>query len=295
MPALHTLRQITFGTDVATMVGRARGMFSAEDIDVDITITPNSTEQMRGLGAGAWDIASTAFDNVLAWSGREGAEIVAVAQVVERILLPVFVRPEIRDWSDLRGRRLAVDAVDTAYALVLRRVLLAHGLDLKRGDYELVPVGATEHRLESMRRGETFGAILNLPWDGRAADAGMVRFGDHREVLPDYPGEVFAVTRPWAQHHRDKLVGFLRSWLTALRWANDPTNREEAIGLVAAELELSRGAVARQMERLSGDGALNLAGLKTVLELRIGLGLTPTLGTELSRYCDPQFYLVGQS
>jgi hypothetical protein len=47
---------------------------------------------MRGLGKGSWQIVSTAFDNVLGWSGREGAEIVAVAQVSQGIVLPVYVR-----------------------------------------------------------------------------------------------------------------------------------------------------------------------------------------------------------
>lgn len=39
--------------------------------------------------------------------------------------------------SHLKGKKLAVDAVDTAFALTLRRILLARGLDLKRGDYKL--------------------------------------------------------------------------------------------------------------------------------------------------------------
>ena len=136
-----------FRTDAATAAARARGLFAAEGLDVAITTTPNSTDQMRGISNGTYEIASTGFDNVLAWSGREGAEIVAVAQISDRTVLPVFVRPEIKSWSDLKGKKLAADAVDTAFALVLRRILLANGLDLNRGDYELVAVGATGQRL----------------------------------------------------------------------------------------------------------------------------------------------------
>ncbi|HKY09191.1 MAG TPA: ABC transporter substrate-binding protein, partial [Candidatus Binatia bacterium] len=114
-----------FNVDAALAVGRAKGMFGAEGLEVEVMVTPNSTDQMRGLGKGSWQIVSTAFDNVLGWSGREGAEIIALAQVAQGITLPVYVRPEIKSWDDLRGKPLAVDAVDTAYALVLRRVLLA--------------------------------------------------------------------------------------------------------------------------------------------------------------------------
>jgi hypothetical protein len=101
--------------------------------------------------------------------------------------LPVFVRPETKSRSDLKGKKLAADAVDTAFALVLRRILLANGLDLNRGDYELVALGATGQRLESMVKGETFAGILNPPFEIKAMDAGMRRIGDSREVLPDYP------------------------------------------------------------------------------------------------------------
>jgi len=120
-----------FNVDAALMVARAKGFLAAAGLDVDVKVTPNSTDQMRGLGQGSWQIVSTAFDNVLGWSGREGTEIVAIAQVAQGVVLPVYVRPEIKTWEDLRGKPLAVDAVDTAYALVLRRVLLAHGLEME--------------------------------------------------------------------------------------------------------------------------------------------------------------------
>ena len=124
-----------FNVDAGLIVARAKGIFAAAGLEVDVMVTPNSTDQMRGLSLGSWQIVSTAFDNVLGWSGREGAEIVAIAQVAQGITLPVYVRPEIKSWEQLRGKPLAVDAVDTAYALVLRRILLAHGLEMERGHY----------------------------------------------------------------------------------------------------------------------------------------------------------------
>lgn len=280
------LRFIVFNVDAATIIARSHAFFASEGVDVEITMTPNSTEQMRGLSAGKWDLASTAFDNVLAWSGREGAEIVAVAQAAAGILLPVYVRPEIRDWSDLRGKKLAVDAVDTAYALVLRRLLLSHGLELNRKDYELVPAGATGHRLESMKRGETFAGILNPPWDAQAAAAGMVRLGDHREVLPDYPGGVIAVSRAWAKAHESELRSFLRAWLAGGRWAKDATNREEAVRMIAEHENLNLDAAAARLAQLPKDPNLNLPGLQSVLDLRVQFGLTPPMGKDLKRYYD---------
>ena len=285
---LRTLRLNIFTPDAATLAAQARGFLAAEGLDIDVTITPNSTVQMRGLSDGTWDLAYTAFDNVLAWSGREGAEIVAVAQYETGTYLPVYARPEIQDWADLRGRPLAVDAIDTAFALVLRRILQAHDLDLERGDYELVAVGATGPRLESMQRGETFAAVMNPPFDAQAEASGFRKLADHREVLPDYPGGVIAVNQAWARANRDTLVRFLRAWLAGARWVQ--ANREAAIDLVVANGGGSRESVAGRIGLASPDGSLNLPGLASVLDLRTRFGFTLPMGSDLTRYYDLSYY-----
>jgi ABC-type nitrate/sulfonate/bicarbonate transport system substrate-binding protein len=200
------------------------------------------------------------------------------------------VRPEIKTLEDLRGKPLAVDAVDTAYALVLRRVLLAHGLEMERGDYKLIAKGTTEYRLDSMIRGETFSGVLNAPWDSKAAAAGMVRLADHREVLPDYPGGVFAVSRRWAAENRDLLVKYLRVWNDALGWAHEEKNRGEALRLITAEEKLDEKGAVRKLAQLPASGNLNLSGLQSVLGLRVQFNLTPPMGTKLDRYYDETFY-----
>jgi ABC-type nitrate/sulfonate/bicarbonate transport system substrate-binding protein len=279
-----------FRIDAATVVARVHGYFAAEGLEVDVKLTPNSTEQMRGVSQGKFEIVSTAFDNVLAWSGREGAEIIAVAQISDRTVLPVFVRPEIKTWSDLKGKKLAADAVDTAFALVLRRVLLANGLDMTKGDYELVALGATGARLESMLKGETFAGVLTSPFDVKAVAAGMRRIGDSKEVLPDYPNTIFAVNREWAQKNRDTLVAYLRAWLKGMNWVKDPANRDAAIKMVGEQLKLNPKQAEESVNELSTTGNLNLPGLQVVLDLRNQFGFKLNKGDKLPVYYDAAYF-----
>ncbi len=246
---------------------------------------------MRGISQGTYDIGFTAFDNVLAWSGREGAEIIALAHLTNFSPAPLFVRPDIKTLADLKGKKIAVDAVDTAWALVLRRILLANGLDLRRGDYELVPAGAPAQRLESMKRGDTFAAIIQAPIDSQAQAAGMVNVSyDHEAIIKGYPGSVFAVSRTWAQANRTDLTGFLRAWRTALAWTKNPANRDEAIRIVATEGQLNPKEAAAFLSRQPQDGFLNMAGAKTVLDLRNELASAPLKGPVLDVYVDLSFY-----
>ena len=288
-PAFH-IRFNTFSANAAVVIAETRGLFAGAGLEVETVITRSSTEQMRGLSQGKFDVVSTAFDNVLAWSGREGADILAVSQASERIYLPIYVRPEIQDWKDLRGRVLAVDAVDTAYALVLRRILLAHDLDFSRGDYEFDGVGATGPRLEAMKSGAAFAGILNPPWDKKAEEAGMRRFADYREVLPDYPGGVFAVTMTWSDVHSAELVAFLKCLIQATHWGNDPVNEKEAIKLLGDAHGIDEEGSKKELAQLPKQEGLNLKGLQVVLDLRVQFDMTPIKGPGLSSYYDLRHY-----
>jgi ABC-type nitrate/sulfonate/bicarbonate transport system substrate-binding protein len=277
-----------FREDPGLVIGRLKGLFAAEGLDVRVVRTTNSTDQMRGLSKGDFQIVSTAFDNVLGWSGREGADLIAVAAIGDSQVFSVFVRPEIRTWNDLRGRKVAADAVDTAYALVLRRVLLEQGLDLAKGDYEVLARGNGARRLESMLKGETFAAVLTPPEDQRGTELGLVRMGDSAKVLPDFPNILFAVNRSWAEKERAQLVGFLKAWLAAGRWMRE--NEVEAARLIEAELKVDPIVVRGYMRDLSRTGALNSSGLERALQLRTGFGLTPPMGPDIAKYFDLQYY-----
>ena len=99
---------------------------------------------------------------------------------------------------------------------------------------------------------------------GNAEAAGMKRFADHREVLPDYPGGVYAVNRKWAGDNRALVVGFLRVWNDALRWAQDQKNRDEAIKVLAEAERIDEQAAANRLRQSPKSGGLNPRLVSTV-------------------------------
>jgi ABC-type nitrate/sulfonate/bicarbonate transport system substrate-binding protein len=173
---------------------------------------------------------------------------------------------------------------------VLRRVLLANGLDMTRGDYDLVALGATGARLESMVKGETYAAILNAPFDAKALSAGMRRIGDSKAVLPDYPNTILAVNREWGQKNRDALVSYLRAWLKGMSWVKNPVNHESAIKMVGTELKLNPKQAGDSVDELSLTGNLNLPGLQVVLDLRTQFGFKLKKGDKLPVYYDAAYF-----
>lgn len=284
---LTGLRVITFVRYPALEVAAALGDFDAEHLAVEVEVTPSSLVQMQGLTAGRWEIAITSFDNLLVSATREGVPSVAFG-IADRADLPLFVRPEISSYDDLRGRPIAADAVGTAFALVLRRLLLAHGLDLAHGDYSLVAVGANAERLASLRRGDTVAAILAPPWDAEAREAGLRQLGHHREVLPDYPGQMLAATAAWLNvaANRAAVVRFLRAWRRAAAWCGEPANRPAAIDLLTGRLGISSAAAQVLLDGVLTDISLDPAGPASVRDVRLALGLMAPPGPALEPFCD---------
>src|SRR5262249_51540208 len=111
--------------------GQTRGIFARHGLTIDLQITPNSPELRQDLAAGAVEIAHGGVDNAIAMVETAGADVVIVLGG-DNGLNELVVQPAIQSIADLRGRTLIVDAPNTAYALVARKILRLSGLEAGR-------------------------------------------------------------------------------------------------------------------------------------------------------------------
>src|SRR5581483_7269806 len=117
------IRLIGFGggTNLPSWVAIDKGFFLKEGLKVTQDVTPGSKEQMQDIMAGKYQFASTAFDNIVAYTAGEGTckflnyDVVAI-MCVHSGINSVFARPEIRKYSDLKGKVAAVDSPTSGYA-----------------------------------------------------------------------------------------------------------------------------------------------------------------------------------
>ena len=111
------VKMISFGggTNVPSWVALDKGFFLKEGLKVTQDVTPGSKEQMIDLMAGKYQFASTAFDNIVAYTEGEGTtkfpdyDVVAIMGVHSG-MNSVVVRPEIKTYADLKGKVVAVDS-----------------------------------------------------------------------------------------------------------------------------------------------------------------------------------------
>lgn len=286
--------------NLPVFAAQEQGWFAEAELDLAFTTTPSSVFQFEQFGSGAFDIAFTAFDNVVAYDEGQGAVALPGRPDFRAVLgatqieLSLVVSPDIAEVADLRGKSLALDAVGTGFAFVLYGMLEAAGLS--RGDYEVVPVGATPERWRSVKEGRHAGTITIEPFTSIARANGFPTLLKSGDVYPDYQGGVIAVRADWAAANAALLDTFLGVYRRGLAWVLDPANRAAAAALLAARMpEIQPQALAAVMTSLmsprSGltpDGAISAAGARQVLELRSRYAPGPAPLTDVSRYLDPR-------
>lgn len=254
-------------------VAQEKGFFAARDLAVDVRMAPNSQELREGLAQGRHQIAHAGSDNAVALAELGGADI-AIVMGGDNGWNHLFVQPDIASLADLRGKTVIVDAPNTAYALLLYKLLDKAGL--RKGDYEVKAIGSTLTRLQEMQKNKAYAAsMLNLPFSLQARRAGLKDMGAATETLGAYQATAGFVLRGWAQGNAETLARYIRAHADSLRWLYDPANKAEAVALLAEKLKLppdvAEQAFAIATDPATGlarDAALDIAGFTNVLKLR---------------------------
>ena len=274
-------------------VGVAKGIFAKHGLSVQLSFTENSLQQREGLAAGRFEIAQAAVDNAVAMA-EAGHDIVIVTGG-DNGMNEFFVQPHIRSLADLRGRILVVDAPNTAYAVLAKKILQKEGLQAGR-DYTVKPVGRGELRLKAMAENkENAAAILNLPFTIQGEQLGLKSFGNPVDMLGPYQAGGAFLMRAWARANEATLVRYIAAYVESLRWALAPANREESIALLMDRLKLPRDVAERTMRALADpsrgftpDALFDREGFRNLLALRAevegGTPLAPEKYTDFSYY-----------
>ena len=274
------------------------GFFDAAGLTLEFETTPSSKLQIERLVAGDFDIAATAFDNVVAYREGQGAvefptpPDLFVYMGATRIELSLVVAPDIREFADLGGKPLALDALATGFAFVLYHMLERAGLALE--DCELVPVGATPQRWEAVRDGAAAGTLTIEPFTSVAQAQGFHVLQSSRECLPNYQGGIFTARRSWTVDHETELAAFMRGYLDGLAWTLDPANYDAAMALLlkrmpAIKPKVAPAVMAKLLDPATGltpGGAVDEEGMRTVLELRSRYAKPAKQLESIERYAD---------
>jgi ABC-type nitrate/sulfonate/bicarbonate transport system substrate-binding protein len=259
-------------------VAGQEGMYRAQGVNVEVTQLGTPATAAQALVGGSIDVASASADAYIT-AMEQGADIVLVGQKIGNPSFSVVAQPDIKTWDQLRGGTIAVSGATDGAANVFRLMARQHGMEAQK-DYSFVPVGTTPARYAALKAKQVKGAIMTEALTIQAVGDGFSLI--ERSNLPHYTFIVDAVSRPWAQSHRDLLVRFLKAEAAAADWLYQPAHKQAAIDLLAKTVNISNDVATKTYEDYitNGQGQIvtrgarvDLEGLKNMGDVLQSLGL----------------------
>ena len=259
--------------NVALFVAEDQGFFKKRGLEVEIAFTSGSPALREGLANGNHQIVHAAVDNAVAMIEVAKADAVIVAGGGNGAT-ELMVRPEINSFADLRGKTAVVDAPNTAYALIMYKMLEMKGL--KRSEYKVLPAGGCPQRLDAMRKDPANAfSMLYPPCTLLAEKEGFRSFGAGVDVVGPYQASGIFVMRPWAKANAETLVKYIQAVIEGYRYAADPANKMQAVAALSNHLRIDADTASKSLVyevgpkgALAKDARFNMEGFENALKIR---------------------------
>lgn len=244
-----------FSRNVSYIVAQREGFFAAQGLSVCYNQVRSSDQQWNDFLSGRYDIISAASDTAVTRIVNSNLPISMVAglEMNNDQVLAVNTAMGIHTFEDLRGKPIAVDAPDTGFSFLLRKILAEHGLRLENGDYTLQPVGGVALRYAALQAGRTstgapvYASMINYPFAAQLRDPVAVLARAEDYVFP-YQGGAFTVRHDYSASHPETVTSFLRAIIAGGDFARRPENRAAVLAHIAAELGVSEEIAARELD-----------------------------------------------
>ncbi|MBM4297195.1 MAG: ABC transporter substrate-binding protein [Deltaproteobacteria bacterium] len=169
------------------------------------------------------------------------ARILAV--VVDRPLISLIARKEIRSAQDLKGKKIGGSTPGGTATLMADTALKHFGFQAGR---DVTIVALRENRLTALDSGSVDAALLGVPENILAVDRGyneLLFVGD----IVNFPQNAIGASVKKIQESPEEVYGMVRGALRALYFVLEPRNREEVIGVIVKQWKLTDRRIAAEM------------------------------------------------
>jgi NitT/TauT family transport system substrate-binding protein len=227
--ALRVAYASASASNIPVLLAYEQGLFRQQGLDVELVLLQASrTDQAVASGE-----APVGFGANVLTSRLAGADLVAIAALVNAIPYTLFVRPDggIQGPQDLRGRTLVSSipggTIHSAWLMLLHYYGLTPNRDVS---IQSASQGPAE-QLALMVQGLADATLLSPPVSGKAVQAGLVPLVNAADLnLPFLQGTVGSNGR-YAKDHPEVILRVLRSYVSAVALARaDAEAAKAALG-----------------------------------------------------------------
>ena len=256
-----------------------KGFYKDAGIDVQVTVADSNAKAVQGLIAKSLEIAAGSPDASMR-AIAEGQNLTIAGSVVNKPIYTLVAAKGMKDYSELKGKRVGVSGVKSMDGLWMRELLKRHGLDPDK-DVQIVEIGGTSQRYAALKTGGVQAALLTQPADFQALREGFADLGKSSEIASDITWSAYTLRKDWAQANSDLLVRFLEVQRRAAKWLYDPANRDEALRVLEKNTNSEQADATATYDLWIGQKVLaprseaTAAGIQTMIDSLVNIGGLP--------------------
>ena len=242
-----------------------KGFYREQGIDLEtIFMATQAVNAAFVLG----DIDYSAAINGMVQTIVRGNPAKILACAVDRPLISLIARKEIRAAQDLKGKKIGGSTPGGTATLMADAALKHLGFQAGR-DVTIVPLRG--NRLTALESGAVEAALLGVPENILAVERGyheLLFVGD----IVNFPQNAIGASAKKIQESPDEVYGMVRAALRALHFVLEPHNRDEVINIIVKQWKLADRRIATEMLRQFNRGmARDLMAKPEGMQLMIDL------------------------
>jgi NitT/TauT family transport system substrate-binding protein len=218
-------------------VAKEEGFYKRFGLDADLILIEGSTRGAQALISGDLPIIGMAGQAIISARAR-GADLVAVAGMVNKMNYIFVGSPSVKTPEDLKGKRIGTSQIGTASYHGVVLALKQWHLDARRDRITILQVGTQAARVASINSGGSDAIIVNPGLSSAMKQRGYNILADFSDLPIAYPLQLMATKERFLKSEPDLAERLVKAFVAGNTFTVDPKNKTRVKGVLAKYLRL---------------------------------------------------------
>jgi NitT/TauT family transport system substrate-binding protein len=254
----------TAGYQLPLWVNKELGFSKKHGVDLEIILIQAGSPNIQALVGGSLQLTQTAASSAVI-GASQGAPVVIVATLENKLPMLLVSRPEIKEPHQLRGKVIGINRFGGSNdAAVLMAV---KAWKMQPSDIKMLQTGGTSARMAALMTKKVDATVQSYPEIYQARKLGMNVLADIGD-FGYYTNTSNIVTRSYLQQNRAAIKGFIKGQIEGMHYVK--TNKEGSLKVLRKHLQITdteavEGTYKFFADRLARSPRTELEGIKNIL------------------------------
>ena len=254
----------TAGYQLPLWVNKELGFSKKHGVDLETILIQAGSPNIQALVGGSLQLTQTAASSAVI-GASQGAPVVIVATLENKLPMLLISRPEIKEPQQLRGKVIGINRFGGSNdAAVLMAV---KAWKMQPSDIKMLQTGGTSARMAALMTKKVDATVQSYPEIYQARKLGMNVLADIGD-FGYYTNTSNIVTRSYLQQNRAAIKGFIKGQIEGIHYVK--TNKEGSLKILRKYLQITdaeavEGTHKFFADRLNRSPRTELEGIKNIL------------------------------